>query len=320
MWVRFVSSLGFLSLILGGALVVGTSYAADSEEPFSGSVYDEVWSTVKATPYTTLPSYSVTNASFYKGRNWVMAGVNQLFKDAKRTLSDEADLLPSFQKLVHPIGVCFAGTWTITEKNDYTGYFAQGSRALIIVRASEAMGQPLNTGLRALGLAGKIFPTADPKDSKPCVTANFFTVDDLGGVKADSYLDLAKTNAPPLSKHLSTFFGLPMLITITDSFRSADKNPGERQLYPIAELGLEDVGSAVVPQRMSLLAENIERPGQADFRDELRLANFNGALRFSISVGTKEAVTKIGTIELTDEALTSECDHELHFHHPKWRE
>ncbi|MEI6399757.1 MAG: hypothetical protein WCO71_13395, partial [Pseudomonadota bacterium] len=58
-----------------------------------------------------------------------------------------------------------------------------------------------------------------------------------------------------------------------------------------------------------------------DFRDELRLENYGGSMRFDIAVGsTRESLTKIGYIEMTDYALSVGCDHNLHFHHPKWRD
>ncbi len=296
------------------------SFVASAAPAPQGASFSSVWKKVQATPYAALPAHSVTKASFYKGATWISAGTNILAADAKRTVTVGTDILPTFQKLVHPIGICFAGSWTVTEKSPFTGYFAQGSKALIIARASEAMGNGLAKDYRALGLAGKLFPTSNPTDDREYETANFFTVDDLGGALAKSYLDLAKTNAPPISKHFSTFFALPMLSVISSAFNAADKNPAVRQLYPIAELGLTNKTTAVTPALMSLKAENSERPGNADFRDELRLKNFKKPLTFSISVAAKgERLSKIGTIELDEEALTAECDHNLHFAHPKWR-
>ncbi len=287
-----------------------------------GSVYSDVWAEVQKNPYSKLPSHQVTWASFFKGKTLFHSGTNLLEQDAARTIKVGTDILPTFQKLVHPIGICFAGVWAITEKNKYSGYFSAGSRGRIIVRASEAMGNPLKKNFRALGLAGKLYPTSNAKDPAEYETASFFTVDDLGGAKADSFLDLAKTNAPPVSVHLATFVGLPAVVTIINAFSAADPaNPNVRQLYQISELGLADKTKAATPYLMSLDSENTERPGDADFRDELRLKNFKHGLKFSISVADEDAAfTKIGVIELDEEALTESCDHRLHFGHPKWKD
>jgi hypothetical protein len=294
-----------------------SSFAAPAT---TGASYSDVWKEVQKTPYKSLPSHSVTKASFFKAKTWFSSGTNQLAIDAKRTIAGGNDILPTFQKLVHPIGICFSGVWNITEKSKFTGYFAQGSKGLIITRASEAMGNPLAVDFRALGLAGKLFPTSNAKDTTKYTTANFFTVDDLGGQVSKSYLDRAKTNAPPISKHFSTFFALPMILTIANAFSAADQNPSVRQLYPIAELGMPDPSLAVTPALMSLKSENVERPGNSDFRNELRLRNFKHGLVFSISVAAKGApLEKIGTIEQDEEALTEECDYRLHFPHPESR-
>src|SRR5262249_4676671 len=99
------------------------------------SSFAEVWQQVASDPYTRLPHDRVTLASFY-------GGFHDYLQDAsKRTLWSKADLLPRFDKLVHPNGVCLAGTWSITADTPWSGYFKKGSHALIIVRASDALGQ-----------------------------------------------------------------------------------------------------------------------------------------------------------------------------------
>ncbi len=304
---KTLKNLGFV--IVATSLTHFTTSAKAS--PLS---FNDIWTEVQQDPYTALPSYSISRGSFTKD------GENILERDAKRTLSNDSDLLPRFQKLVHPLGICFAGTWTIDQDSEYTGYFANGSRGLIIVRASEAIGQPLVGDYRSFGIAGKIFPTDNPDDPTPYQTANFFTVDDLGGTKAKSFFDLLKSNEPDASIRLSRLGLLSTLATIAKAFSRADSHAGIRQVYPIAELGLDDPSTAVTPHWLSLRAENTERNGAKDFRDELRLRNFADGIRLGIYVaksGDKPAWQRLGSIHLTEEALTDSCDHRLHFMHPK---
>lgn len=280
--------------------------------------FSEVWTTTQEGRYSSLPEHKTTNASFFAG------SVNLLANSANRTLKDKSDILPYFQKLVHPIGICFSGTWDITEDNNYTGYFAKNASGLIIVRASEAMGNGKRGDWRAFGLAGKIFPTTNAKDAGSYETANFFTVDDLGGTGADSFLELEKTNEPKTSFHLGSVFLLPMIHTIVNTFTAADANPGFRQLYQIAELGVKDPSTARAPHWMMLQSEtpSLGKAAPADFRDELRLKNYsNHGLKFAILTSDKgdKAWKRLGAITLTEEALSSGCDHRLHFQHPKLR-
>ncbi|AWM40702.1 hypothetical protein GobsT_07660 [Gemmata obscuriglobus] len=65
-----------------------------------------------------------------------------------------------------PERVCLTGVWEITEPTEYTGYFRQNSKGLVIGRYSaggEALrGQPLS-----LSLVGKLYPTTDRPDPRP---------------------------------------------------------------------------------------------------------------------------------------------------------
>jgi hypothetical protein len=282
------------------------------------STFEEVWTATQEGRYLSLPQHPVTNASFFA------AGVNRLKNSVDRTLNNQADVLPYFQKLLHPIGICYAGTWSITEKNPYTGYFAEGSEGLIIARASEALGQPFRGDYRSFGLAGKIFPTTDRNDKQSYKTANFFTVDDLGGTLSKSFLELPKLNEPALSFHLNNLLHFSMFTTVFKTFSAADKNPAIRPVYPIAELGLDDPSSAVVPHWMmiqAVAAPTFSNPPK-DFRNELRLHRFPGnKLKFNILVAEKgsQKWLSIGNIELTEDVVSEGCDHRLHFAHPKHR-
>lgn len=297
-----------------GALLIGSMLSLTATaEP---SRYADVWDQVKSDPYRSLPQYQTSFSDFFEN------GVDLLRKRAQDTLEQKSDLLPYFQKLVHPIGICFAGTWTITEDTEYTGYFSKGSEGRIIVRASEAMGNPSVGSWRAFGLAGKIYPTADPDDATAYQTANFFTADDLGGTDAQHFLDLDKTNEPATSIHLSSAFMIPTLTHIAKTFSSVDDNPGFRSVREIAGLGHDWRDGAVKsPRWMLLRALNTTRVHQADFRNELRLGHYNGVLHYAIYVSDAgdQKWQRIGQIDLTEEALSSSCDHRLHFAHPKER-
>lgn len=294
------------------ALMATVALSATAAAPVHAATFNYVWSQVGQDPYQTLPSYKTRYAKFFD------AGVSLLERAANRTLSDDSDILPRFQKLVHPVGICFAGTWSITETSPYTGYFAQGARGLIIVRASEAMGSAEAGSYRSFGFAGKIFPTLDGS-ANVAETANFFTVDDLGGTDAESFFDETKTNEPATSFHASHLAILSTITEIARTFSRADSNPGIRQVYPIAELGLATPAVARAPHWMAIVADTTERVGAADFRDELRLANYSDGLSFGIYVAEQGEATwkRLGVIKLDQEALSDGCDHRLHFPHPR---
>jgi hypothetical protein len=238
-------------------------------------------------------------------------------------LSDPRDILPRFQKLVHPVGACLAGTWTITEQNPYSGYFAKGSKGQIIIRASEAMGNPEVGSWRGFGLAGKIFPTVDAQDKRLYKTANFFTVDDLGGTDAASIFDLPKSNKPAASFHAGSILLLPTIHAIVNAFNAADTNVSVRQVYQISQLGLADPAKAVTPSDFILKSETTARTGDADFRDEMRVSKYatTGGIKFGIYAGdaTVAEPQRIGQIVLTDDVTSDSCDHRLHFQHPKFK-
>jgi hypothetical protein len=277
----------------------------------AASSFKATWDTVRQGPYTTLPQYQTTYGSLFDGDRSLLEAA------AWRTLDTDADILPWFQKLVHPTGICFAGTWSIMAASPYTGSFANGTRNLIIARASEALGAGAPGDYRAFGLAGKLFPTTDASDETVRPTANFFTVDDLGGTLTGSYLDEAKTNKPKTSFHLSQLAIFPLLTEIARTFQNADSDPGVRQVYEIAELGLADPDQAVTPVGFALVPETTARVEASDYRLELRTAHYAGGLQFGIYVSDGDDWTRIGDVKLTQDALSDGCDHRLHFHHPK---
>jgi hypothetical protein len=293
-------------------------------QAYVGSSFDQVWDQVASDPYAELPHAKVTLASFYGFL------VDHLLAASRRTLADHRDLLPYFQKLLHPNGICFAGEWQITEANPYTGYFRPGSRGLIVVRASTALTETERGQYRAFGFAGKIFPTLDP--DRVVKTANFFTIENLGGTLRDYFLDAENTN------DIINVAPTPVVVAnagvaaaVTADFNLADPHfdptlVALRQLYPIAELGERDPSAARAPTWMMITGSaDVPRYLADDFRDELRVANYPGGLRFDILVsdqGTRvgpKVWTRIGTITLAEDALSASCDHRLHFTHPRMR-
>jgi hypothetical protein len=282
--------------------------------------FDTIWSIISKTPYTTLPQTEVSYQKLTDGER------NIILSDAKRTLESHADILPSFEKLVHPNGICFRGFWEITESNPYSGYFKQGSKALIIARASSALSRTSSGGIRSFGFAGKIFASLDGSEISPLPTANFFLIDDLGGTDARYYSDVTLTNAPPLSyngeilKHL--YFGLK----VNSAFKKADQNPKIRQLYEISYLNITPKSRVITPKWMKIKARKrvSNSTDRLDFRDELKLEGTE-RLIFDISVASREdrgekLWQKIGSITLDSSVSSRECDSRLHFHHPRWRD
>jgi hypothetical protein len=315
---RILTALG----LMGASLL---THSAHAEAPYEGSRFGDVWEQVSADPYSVLPQGTVTVKKFFVGLK------DQLLENSKRTLSDQSDLLPYFEKLVHPNGICLKGTWNITEPNPYTGAFRQGTQALIIARASTALSNTRAEGNRAFGFAGKIFPTADEFHDEPLKTANFFTIEDLGGTRKKHFLDSVNTNdIIRISPTFTAFMkGLEGLVVARDFPLAEGSNLQTaliRELYPISELGLQPGEEAVTPIWLKIeAAEGQPRIDESDFRDELNIANYPDGLRFKISVASEgsrfgsKAWQTIGFIDIEDSVVSESCDHRLHFAHPRAR-
>jgi len=278
--------------------------------------FQAVWNVVKSNPYKELPQNEV---SFGKLFTW---SKNIILSDAKRTLENRADILPNFDKLAHPNGVCMQGLWEITENNSYSGYFKQGSQALIIARASSAMSNTKKGEIRAFGLAGKLFPATDPIQVNTEPSANFFVIDDLGGTKVEHFTDVALTNSPPLTTNSEVLKNLLYGLKVSSAFKEADKNPTERQLYEVSELA--EKGEVKTPRWMKITAQKEQTIDAEDFRDEFKLEGVQ-KLVFDIAVANSEINGKkewkhIGTITFKESVASYACDHQLHFHHAKWRD
>ena len=336
-------------------LDTGYEQFTDEDRVYAGSRYREVVDAVFANPYQRvwgragepeLPSEDVTLKSVFGGL--ITFHKSPRFEHASaRTLDSHADLRwgpdrKGFKRLLHPNAVCLTGTWQIAEDTPYSGYFAGGSRALIVGRYSSG-GNGLRRGqVRSLALVGKLFPTTDPNHSMPLRTANFITQEDIGGTHTVSINAAELRNAPDVT----VFRRGPaagLLIRIASVFRKVDQQPSMRQLYPVAELGKPATVPTRAPEFMRLLVGQKQPiiPGEAlDLRDELMAQIFDKGnptpkrtLTFNIEV-TDEGRTsgtafrlrrtfqnwrRIGSIVFDNAVISYNGDAVIHFTHPTWR-
>jgi len=283
-----------------------------------GSGFEDLWAVLKAEPLApaSFPRVRVTLWSFFSGFAF------RLLDSARRTLDDERDLLPDFDKLIRPNGIALAGTWEATEENPYTGCFRQGSRARVIARASVFSDEVGPGGLRSFGLALKLFPEEGGR------TANVFLIDDNGGTPAPHFTDAVLVTKPKLSFAWSLLWRMPALALVSLAQRLADAEPGYRQLYPVAELGEEELGAARSPGRLLVrAAPSTPRVESSDFRQELDAANYPGGLVFDVFAGEgpeppesgDPGWLRIGRLVFTESVVSRAVDHNLHFQHPRNR-
>lgn len=309
--ILFISTLFLLLACTSSPPVVKKTYAASETNQFKA-----VWEQIKSDPVITLPQVKVSY------RKLVANGKNVILSDAKRTLNSHSDILPYFEKLAHPNGVCFKGVWNITTPNKYSGYFKQNTKALIIVRASSAMSNTRSGQLRSFGFAGKIFPTMDPLKTNLESTANFFLIDDLGGTKAKHYTDVTLTNSPTVSITSEVLKSLLYATKLARTFSQSDENPKIRQVYEISQLGNKENSSVITPRWMKVKALSGQTVNQSDFRNELSINGNHLIFRISVAsemVNEKKDWLDIGFITLDSSVISESCDHRLHFHHPKWK-
>lgn len=286
---------------------------------YQGSTFKEVRDQVFSDPYTVLPDHRISLASFYKGLT------NLILRDSRRRVAEQADIVPYFQKLVHPNGIALAGSWNITEASPYSGYFRQGARGLIIARCSTLLSQTKQGEPRGFAFAGKIFPTMDPNERVK--TANFVTIDVLAGTRAKYFTEVALSNAPAIGFNFGLLQIFGALIGGTASFALADINPIFRPIYPVAEADLRPDEKVCSPKWMLIKASpNSGQVDREDFRDELNVRNYPGnKLRFDISAASDRLPTwernwrYLGHVELTESIASESCDHRLVFQHPKLR-
>lgn len=327
----------------------------NADSSYSGSHFKAVREAMFANPYQAiwgakeapaLPVYDVSLASVLKGvlpfgQPW------QFLKAAERTVDSAADLRwgddgKGFRRLLHPNGVGLVGRWEIDVETPYSGYFKKGSQALLVGRYSTCCTETRRGHSRSLSLVGKLFPTTDANHPEALPTANFFTQQDLGGDYTAFINDVETRNAPDTTAWRRGA-GLPILLLTGAVFLKADKEPGIRQLYEIAELDKPASEATQTPQfmRLTVAAGQPRIDGEAlDFRDEVMAHIYDPGdatpkrqLVFNIEVADV-GVTKglpifqrrlisawrtIGKITFTEAVVSYNVDFVLHFNHPTWR-
>jgi hypothetical protein len=305
--------------------------------------YQRVWGAPGEPP---LPMYKHTLASVLRGllpfaRHYIMRQATE------REIDSMADLRwgpdgKGYRRILHRNGICLFGVWEITEATEYSGYFRQGSRALLMARYSTCCDETRRGGTRSLSMVGKLFPTTDPDHAAPLETANFITQQDIGGDWTDYINDVELLNAPNTTatrRGLGTLF-----VTIQAAvFLIVDREPTQRQLYPIAELGKPAGEPTRAPKFMRLLVapEHPRIPGaRLDFRDEITAQIYDKGdpvpkrvLTFNIEVtedGTSRGPDflkrrtfsnwrRIGKITFNEAVASYNGDYVTHFPHPTWR-
>jgi hypothetical protein len=337
-------------------LEVGTEQFTDEDRFYAGSRFRDVVDALFANPYQKvwggpgeprLPDTTQTIRSVFGGL--IPLGKPPRFERAsERTLDSGADLRwgpdgKGFARLLHPTGVCLIGRWEITEDSPYSGYFARGSRALLVGRYSSGAGGNRRGRIRSLALVGKLFPTTDPDHPTPLRTANFITQEDIGGARSDSINVAELTNAPNVTVFRRGPAG-SLLIKVGTVFRRVDQQPTIRQLYPVAELGKPAGQPTRAPafMRLRVAAGQPVIPGKdLDVRDEVMAQIFDRGdptpkrtLTFTIEVtddgqtsGSMLKVRRtfknwrpIGALVFDNAVISYNGDAVIHFSHPTWRQ
>jgi hypothetical protein len=327
---------------------------SDEDRSYRGSHFAEVRKALFANPYQKvwgapgeppLPVDKTTLASVLRGL--LPFARHYLFRQAtEREVDSRADLRwgrdgKGYRRIIHRNGVCLVGIWEITEATNYSGYFRQGSRALLVARYSSA--ECRRGRARSLALVGKLFPTTDPNHATPLQTANFMTQQDLGGDYTDYINDAELRNAPDTTL-VRRFPEIPTLIIVNLVFGFVDRKPSIRQLYPVAELGKPAAEPTRAPTFMRLVVAP-EQPRIAgeglDLRDEIMAQIYDKGdprpkrvLKFNIEVsdeGTtrgpnfheRRTITnwrRIGHMTFDEAVVSYNGDYVSHFGHPTWRD
>lgn len=299
----------------------------DPSKPYEGSRFAEVWNAVRSDPYAELPQKIIDARQVFSLETLV-----GIYRSAQRTLSSHADLLPPFQKLVHPVGICLRGTWRITERTPYSGFFRQGSEGLLIARASDNMGESRPGRLRFLGLAGKLYPTNDPDHATSLRPANFVMNENLIGSHTAHFVDATlATDLLPFRLHYDTRIKLALGALVATTFALADRATNFRQslirqLYPIAELAEQNAATTRAPVVMRFVGcPGNRRVDTSELREELHMKHHPDGIRYEIQVSDqrnyllRREYARIGEVHFTESVSSCTCDHRLHFRHPPHR-
>ena len=320
---------------------------SDEDRGYKGSRFSDVVAALFANPYQKVwggegqPPLPVGKVTLFSVAGGAFRKATERAVDSNADLRWGADR-KGFRRLVHPNGVCLIGRWQITEATDYSGYFRQGSTALVIARYSTCCTETRRGRTRSLAMVGKLFPTTDPQHAELLRTASFITQEDLGGADTEFINDAELRNAPDttLSRRGA---GAPILLTVGLVFQRVDQKPSIRQLYPIAELGKPAGTPTRAPEFMRLLVapQQPKIPGaDLDFRDEVMAQIFDRGdpvakrtLTFNIEVtdqgettgsAAKERRTfrdwrAIGSMVFDNAVISYNGDSVIHFNHPTWR-
>ncbi len=317
----------------------------ESSEPYLGSSFDDVWEALQEDVYDSLPIYKIVS-----GRTLRSIGLAAF----QATLDNRNDFRPRRTKLVHPNGICMAGVWEIDKKSEFTGYFSEGLRGVVIGRASTTQDFVKYEDHRAFGLAIKLFPTQDT--TEVVFTSNLFAVDNIEGVKNRHYVETFMTNEIPDFDFLNlrALFRLinrmSFLVNFNNLSKEADTGPEDRsplfrrtvevaragissefssirnspQLPPYSDL--ERMGEINEPRWVGFEYQNEgpSSPQQSDFREEIAdLIDKNGEIKYKILVASEKDRQgfinwkEIGHLTFTETVASKPCDLDLHFHHPR---
>ncbi len=324
------------------------------DRSYRGSRYAEVRTAMYANPYRgghagqepgPLPMFKSTIRNAWRG---TLSGQNYFRQASARSIDSRADLRwgadgKGWRRIIAPNGIVVFGTWEITEDNPYTGYFARGSRGLIIGRVSSDGNETQRGQRRSISLGMKIYPTLDPAHAEPLVPASVIVQEDLGGMRTDYINDAEMVNAPSVHSYRRGIYFLIMLRAGTH-FQRLDKVGDSRQLFEVAELGKPPGVPTNAPEHMLLKMA----PGQRriegrrlDFRDEIYQHIYaagdgqpTGVMEFDVSVssyGRRTGVDglsnvsvkdwqRIGRLLFTEAVASYNGDHVIQFHHPGWRD
>jgi hypothetical protein len=327
----------------------------DEDRYYAGSRFSDIRTALFENPYQKIwggagnppmPVYSVTLRKILRGI--LPFGLPFVFRRAtERVVDSSADLRwgPDRKgfRLLHPNGICLTGLWTITQDTKYSGYFRNGSRALIVARYSTCCGETRRGNARSLSMVGKLYPTADPNHADPLRTASFITQQDIGG-DFTSYINDAELLNAPNTTASRRGAGVSILAITGIVFNLVDRKPSIRQLYQIAELGKPKEEPTRAPTFMRLLVAP-DQPrisgNNLDFRDEIMAQIYDSGdpapkrtLTFHVEVTDdgethglpiKERRTfknwrRIGSITFNEAVASYNGDFVVHFHHPTWRE
>jgi hypothetical protein len=329
-------------------------FARDDKE-YMGSRFAEVRRAVFANSYylswgaadePPLPVYEVTLRRALTGV--LRDGKRFPFQRASdRTVDSRADLRwgldrRGFRRILHPNGVCLTGTWEIDAASPYTGYFAQGSRGLLIARYSSCCTETRRGRYRSLSMVGKLYPTIDRKHQEHLRPASFITQEDLGGSRSHDISDVELRTAPDVTPWRRGS-ALPVLLLTGLVLARTDKENTIRQLYEIAELGKLAGQETNAPEFMRLTVAPPATPAggpDLDFRDEVLGRIYDKGnptpqrpLIFQIDVSdsgytrgrlvvrrTISNWKRLGRIVFTEAVASYNGDFVIHFPHPAWRD